>query len=101
MDGLLPNIRGKLEEGTRPRTYQQAKRRAREVVGRDERLLKSYRKGSLNLQIQLLQEELLEIKCSNAELGDALKRMTVSQKIEPFTKSIDANSSAGPQTTLF
>jgi hypothetical protein len=74
MDGLLPNIRGKLEKGTRPRTYQQAKRRAREVVGRDERLLKSYRKGSLNVQIQLLQEELLEIKRSNAELGDAQKK---------------------------
>jgi hypothetical protein len=28
MDGLLPNIRGKLQEGARPRTYQEAKRRA-------------------------------------------------------------------------
>jgi len=32
MDGLLPNIRGKLEEGTRPRTYQQAKRREKLLV---------------------------------------------------------------------
>ena len=35
IDGLLPNIRGKFEEGARPRTYQEAKRRAREVIRRD------------------------------------------------------------------
>jgi len=82
MDGLLPNIRGKLQEGARPRTYQEAKRRAEEVVGPDRHALKSYGQGNLYLQIQLLKEELLEIKRSNAEVVDALKRMTVTQKIE-------------------
>ena len=100
MDGLLPYIPGKLQEGARPRTYQEAKRRAKEVVGPDGYLLKSYGEGSLNLQIQLLQEELLEINRSNAELVDALKRMTVSQKIESSAKAIEANPSAGPPTTL-
>jgi hypothetical protein len=100
MDGLLPNIRGKLQEGARSRTYQEAKRRAKEVVGPDGHLLKSNGEESLNLQIQLLQEELLEIKRSNAELVDAFKRMTVSQKIESSAKAIEANPSAGPPTTL-
>jgi hypothetical protein len=36
-------------------------------------------KGSINIQIQLLQEELLEIKRSNAELDDAFKRMAVKR----------------------
>jgi len=100
MDGLLPNIRGKLGEGARPRTYQEAKRRAKEVVGPNGHFLQSYGEGSLNLQIQLLQEELLEIKRSNAELVDSLKRMTVSQKIESSANAIEANPSAGPPTTL-
>ena len=100
MDGLLPNIRGKVQEGARPRTYQEAKRRAEEVVGPYGHLLKSYGEGSLNLQIQLLQEELLEIKRSNAELVDALKRMTVRQKIESLSKAIESNPSTGPPTTL-
>jgi len=100
MDGLLPNIRGKQQEGARPRTYQEAKRRVQEVVGPDGHLLKSYGEGSLNLQIKLLQEELLEIKRSNAELLDALKRMTLSQKIESSATAIEANPSAGPPTTL-
>ena len=55
MDRLLPNIRGKLQEGARPRTYQEAKRRAKEVVSLDGHLPKSYGEGSLNLQIRLLQ----------------------------------------------
>ena len=58
-------------------------KRVQEVVGPDG-----------NLQIQLLQEELLEIKRSKAELVDALERMNVSQKIEPSAKAIEANSSA-------
>ena len=68
MDGPLRNIRGKVQEGARPRTYQEDKRRAEEVVGPDGHLFKSYGEGSLNLQIQLLQEELQKIKRSNAEL---------------------------------
>ena len=39
MDGLSPNIQGKLQEGARPRTYQEAKRRAKEVIGLDGHLL--------------------------------------------------------------
>jgi hypothetical protein len=54
MDGLLLNIRGKLQEGARPRTYQEAKRRAKEVIGPDRHVLKSYGQGSLYLQIQLV-----------------------------------------------
>jgi len=100
MDGLLPNIRGKLQEWARPRTYQDSKRRAKEVVGPYGHLLKSYGEGSFKLQIQLLQEELLEIKHSNAELVDAFKRTTVSQKIEPSAKAIEAKLSAGPLAAL-
>jgi hypothetical protein len=62
MDGLFPNIRGKIQERTRPMTYQEATRRAKEVVGPDGHLLKSFVEQSLNLQIQLLQEVLFEIK---------------------------------------
>lgn len=47
--------------------------------------LKSYEEGSLNLQIQLLKEEVLEIKRSNAELVDDLKRVSVSHAIQSFT----------------
>jgi hypothetical protein len=90
MDGLLPNIPGKQQEGARPRTDQEAKRRAKEVVGPDGHLLKSYGEGRLKLQIQLIQEEFLEIKRSNAELVDAFKRMAVSQKIESSAKAIEA-----------
>jgi hypothetical protein len=97
MDGLLPNIRGKLQEGARPRTYQE---RAKEVVSPDGHLLKRNGEGIVNLQIQLLQEEPLEIKRSKAEFVDALKRMIFSQKIESSAKSIEANPSAGPPTTL-
>ena len=100
MDGLFPNIRGKVQEGARLRTYQVAKRRAEEVVGPDGHLLKSYPEESLNLQIQVLHEELLQIKRSNAELVDALKRMTVRQKIESLSKAIESNPSTGPPTTL-
>jgi hypothetical protein len=100
MNGLfLPNIRGKLQEEARLRTYQEAKTRAKEVAGYD-RHLKSYGERSLNVQIQLLQEKLLEIKRSSAELADVLKRMTVSKKIESSAKSIEANPSTKPPTTL-
>ena len=77
-----------------------AKRRAKEVVCPDGLLLKISGDGSLNLKIQLLQEELLEIKRSSAGLVDAHKRMTVSQKIESSAKAIQANPSTGPPTTL-
>jgi len=100
MDGPLRNIRGKVQEGARPRTYQEGKRRGNEVVGPDGHLLKSYEEGSLDLQIQPLQEELLEITRSNAGIVDALKRMTVSQKIEPSAKVIEGNPSVGHPTTL-
>jgi hypothetical protein len=63
MDGLFPNIPGKLQERARSRTYQEALRRAQEVVGPDEHLLKSYG------------EELLEIKRSNSKLVDGLKKI--------------------------
>ena len=99
--GSCPEIQGKIQEGSRSRTYQEAKRRAQEVVGPDGHLLESYGEGSLNLQIQLLQGELLEIKRSSAELVDSLKRMTFSQKIESSAKAIEANPSTGPPTTLF
>jgi hypothetical protein len=35
MNGLLPNIRAKLQEGARPRTYQEAKTRAKEASAPD------------------------------------------------------------------
>jgi hypothetical protein len=91
MDGLLPNIRGKAQE---------AKRRAKQVVGPYGHLLKSCGEGIFKLQIQVLQEELLEIKRSNAKLVDALKRTTVSQKIDSSAKAIEANPSTGPIYTL-
>ena len=61
MDGLLLKIQVKLQEGARPI---KRLRRAKEVVDPDGNLFKSYGEGSLNLQRQLLQEELLEIKRS-------------------------------------
>jgi hypothetical protein len=62
MDELLPNIREKLQKGATRRTYQKAKRKAKKVVGPDGHLLQSYGEGSLNLQVQVLQEKLFEIK---------------------------------------
>jgi len=97
--GSCPEIQGKIQEGSRSRTYQEAKRRAQEVVGPDGHLLKIYGERKLNLQIELLQEDLLEIKRSNAELVDALKRMTVSQKIESSAKAIEL-ALLGPPTIL-
>jgi len=35
MDGLLPNIRWKLQEAARHRTCQEAEKRAKEVIGLD------------------------------------------------------------------
>jgi hypothetical protein len=101
IDGLLPNIRGKLQDEVGQRTYQEAKRGAKEADSHDRHLIKSYGEGSLNLQIQLLQEGLLEIKRSNAELVDDFKRMIVSQKIDSSENAIEVNPSAGPPTTLF
>jgi hypothetical protein len=40
MDGLSPNIPVKIAGGSSPRTYQEAKRSAKEVAGRDGHILK-------------------------------------------------------------
>jgi hypothetical protein len=70
------------------------------VVGPNGHLLKSDREGNLNLHIQLLQEEFLDIKRSNAELVEALKRMTVNQYMKPSAKAVEVNLSSGPPKTL-
>ena len=59
MDGLLPNIRGKLQEGARSRTTK-TQRRAKHVLDPDGHLLESYGKVRLNLEMQLVQEDVLE-----------------------------------------
>jgi hypothetical protein len=82
MDVILPNFGGKLREGARPRTNQEAKRRGRKVVGPDAYLIKSYGKGSLNFQVEALQEEVLEVDHSNADFLNALERMTFSENID-------------------
>ena len=90
----------KTTRSSKTKVLSKAKRRAKEVVCPDGLLLKISGDGSLNLKIQLLQEELLEIKRSSAELVDAHKRMTVRQKIKSSAKAIEANPSTGPPTTL-